>query len=287
MTDPTTTQTHAEDAVTGSLPVNGSVLDYAQRGEGVPVLFLHGAVTDRRMWEPHLAIAAAHYKALAYTQRYHGGASWSDTWPPYGVPTHADDLVGLVRQLQLGPVHLVAWSYAGQIAFDVALRHPELLRSVHVHEPGVPSFVEDTLALAQFGEAAGAAFGPVFGAIQQGDEAAALKLMLDVSGGRPGYFDSQPRLLQEIELDNARTMGLLLLRQAAPPAISAAQLRSVRVPMRVTYGQLSHPIYRIVGAAAAACTEGGRSEIAGRTHMWPIEHPDEFMHDVMEFIAQH
>lgn len=40
------------------------------------MLFLHGAVTDLRMWERHPELMAGDFRALAYTQRYHGAQPW-------------------------------------------------------------------------------------------------------------------------------------------------------------------------------------------------------------------
>ena len=50
--------------------------------------------------------------------------------PPYRIDDMADDTVGLVDALGLGPVHLVGASMGGFIAQTVAVRHPERLRSL-------------------------------------------------------------------------------------------------------------------------------------------------------------
>lgn len=48
-------------------------------GPGEPVLFVHGALTDLRMWDEHRALLAARrgatgVRTLVFTQRYHHGS---------------------------------------------------------------------------------------------------------------------------------------------------------------------------------------------------------------------
>ncbi len=50
--------------------------------------------------------------------------------PPYTIDDMADDALGLVEALELGPVHLVGASLGGFIAQHAALRRPDLLRSL-------------------------------------------------------------------------------------------------------------------------------------------------------------
>lgn len=269
-----------------AMTVNGTNVEYVDNGAAAPaLLFLHGAVTDLRMWDVHRALAGERYRTIAYTQRYHGTGEWSATWPPYGVPTHSGDLIAFVEKLGVGPVHLVAWSYSGQTAFDAALRRPDLFRSVFVYEPGVPSFVTDPAALAAWGADAGAAFGPIFGAVTEGDNVKALELLLDASGQSAGYFERQSAASRAIQLANARTMSELMLRQQPAPQITCEQLAGLKVPTRVGYGADSRPLYSVVGGAAQGCIGGtGHLRVEGRNHMWPDADPAGFMRAVEDFV---
>lgn len=255
-------------------------------GTGTPVLFLHGAVTDLRMWEPHRALLRDGFRAIAYSQRYHGAGAWQADWPPYGAQTHADDLVAAVQALQAGPVHLVAWSYGGHPALLAALHRPHLFRSLFVYEPGVPSYVEDAQALVAWQADAQAAFGPVFEAASKGDVDLALRRLLEASSQQPGYFERQPAEAQAIQRENARTLAELLFRQPPAPAISAPQLAGFPVPLCVACGAASRPLYSLVSAAAQRCLPAQRRLVVpGANHMWPQEDPAAFMQAVRRFIA--
>ncbi|WP_437616865.1 alpha/beta hydrolase [Sorangium sp. So ce834] len=265
------------------MEVNGARLAYAEQGQGAPVVFLHGAASDHRMWDRHRAIVGQRHRAIAYSQRYFGTGAWDTSWPPFGVQTHADDLAAFLRGLDAGPVHLVAWSYAGHVALTAALSHPELLRSAFIYEPGVPSYVTDPAELRALGDDLNAMFGPVFGAVQRGDSREALRLLLDGSGQRQGYFDAQPAERQAVNLDNARTMPLLL-SQPQPPAITREQLASLKVPVTVAHGELSRPAFSVVSRAAARCIPGQHLVARGATHMWPEEDAPAFCAAVMDLL---
>ena len=117
------------------MAANGARLPYVEQGQGTPVVFVHGAVSDHRTWERQRDVVSANYRAISYTQRYFGTEPWDKSGPKFGEQTHADDLAAFIRGLNVGPVHLVSWSYGGHITLLVALNSPELVKSVFAFEP--------------------------------------------------------------------------------------------------------------------------------------------------------
>lgn len=263
---------------------------YSDNGkENVPtILFLHGAVTDERMWQPHRDLIGDTFRTVALTQRYHGSAAWPSDGPPYGVATHAQDLVGFLDEKDFGPVHLVAWSYACHVAFEAGLKRPELFRSIFVYEPGVPSFLSDEL-LVNWSQDAEAAFSPLFAAVMESNgDVVALEQLVDLAGQAVGYFAKQAPEVRRVQLENAKTMTYLLLHQQTPPSISCEQLSRIAVPTLVAYGALSRPLYALVGAAAQRSIGGNHHLVIEEgTHMWPIEKVDEFTRAILAFVEMH
>ncbi|HEY8521528.1 MAG TPA: alpha/beta hydrolase [Gammaproteobacteria bacterium] len=232
--------------------VSGAALEYHEEGSGEPVVLVHGAPSDYRVWLPHCNALAPHYRAIAYSQRYFGRGDWDDAWPPFGVQTHADDLIALCEDVG-GHVHVVAWSYGGHVALTAACARPELFASVLVYEPGVPSYVTDATELAAFEADANAMFGPVFAAVAEHDHARGVRLLLAGSGDAPDYFDGQSAARREVQLDNARVLPLLLA-QAAPPAITCEQLRALRPRTTVAWGERTRPCSRSCRAPPRAAS---------------------------------
>ena len=62
----------AESLQTRQVLVNGVDLIYLDQGTGAPVVFVHGAFSDLRFWEPQRQAVAKQYRFIAFTQRYFG-----------------------------------------------------------------------------------------------------------------------------------------------------------------------------------------------------------------------
>ncbi len=269
------------------MPVDGARLPYIEQGRGTPVVFVHGAVSDHRTWERQREALSSQppgrYRAIAYTQRYFGTEPWNKDGPKFGVQTHSDDLAAFIRGLGAGPVHVVACSYSGHVALNVAFKHPELIRSAFVFEPAVPSYVTDPADLKALGDDAGAMFGPVVQAVQAGDNAAAVRRLIDAVGERPGYFDALPGAGRAIMLDSAPTMPALMADQAPP--LTCADLGRIEPPVAVVRGELVRPFFRVVADAAARCVRGTRLIVAPKAkHMWPGEDVEGFTRTLTAFL---
>ncbi len=268
--------------------VNGVRLAYVEQGHGTPVVFVHGALSDWRVWEAQRPAIAAKHRYIAYSQRYFGTDPWPDDGKRFSVATHAADLAAFIRWLDAGPVHLVGWSYSGEVVALVALEHPQLVRSVTMHEGGFRSLTaaspEGRQALADYGKS----FGPAIAAVKAGDLASATKLFIEAVFEMPhGGFDTDPVLQRAVHLDNARTIPLGL---AAPPApaVDCAQLGGVQAPLLMTRGAESMPVFVIRSEATARCWPRSRTiVIPGSRHDAPLRNPAAFNAAVLDFVAQH
>jgi pimeloyl-ACP methyl ester carboxylesterase len=265
--------------------INGASIEYLEEGRGEPIVLVHGAPSDCRVWLPHCATLSARYRAIAYTQRYFGLGEWRRDWPPFGVRVHADDLIAVLRQLVAEPAHVVAWSYGAHVALTAANEEPSLFRSLFVYEPGVPTYVSDAQELADIGADASRMFGPVFEAVERRDNEAAVRALLDGSGESQGYFESQSADRRRVQLDSARVLPLLL-SQPPPPSLTAGDLRALPMPVAIAWGERTRPFFGVVSRAAARCVPGrAHTIVAGATHMWPEERPRELAERVQHFLA--
>jgi hypothetical protein len=74
---------------TNHMTVNGVTIPYMTRGQGEPVVFVHGALADYRMWLPHCETVPANYQAITLTQRYFGQSSLPTEPHKFGIGVHA------------------------------------------------------------------------------------------------------------------------------------------------------------------------------------------------------
>ena len=135
--------THTEAPQIKQVSINSTKLIYQEQGQGRPIVFVHGAITDYRTWDGQREAVAAQNRFIALTMRYFGTDPWPDAGANYSMKTHTDDLVAFIQNLNAGPVDLVGWSYSGPIALLVAVQHPELVRSLFLDEPATLAFVTD------------------------------------------------------------------------------------------------------------------------------------------------
>lgn len=104
-------------------------------GSGVPVVFVHAATGNSRVWEYQLpAFTAAGYRVVAYDRRGFGRSTIDPAGPQPGAA--ADDLLGLVNHLRLDRFHLVGTAAGGGVSFDFALSFPERVRSLVIANAG-------------------------------------------------------------------------------------------------------------------------------------------------------
>ena len=268
------------------MAVNGTTLDYQAQGQGPPVVLVHGCCADRRAWVPHAGPIARDYRVVTFDQRYWGPAAWADRGEKFSGETQIEDLAAFVRGLGLGPVHLVGWSLSGTAVLGVAVRHPELVKSLFLYEPSVAGVVTEAADLKLMTEDRGAAMGPVVAQLKSGNNSAALRLLMDGVNDRPGTFETLPAAFRAMQLENARTLPLMMTGTAPPVRLGCDQLGQVKAPAAIARGEATRAFYRLTADAAARCIPGARLIVVpGARHLWPAQEPSAFTAALRGFLA--
>jgi pimeloyl-ACP methyl ester carboxylesterase len=98
-------------------------------GPGEPVLLLHGGLSDSELLMESLEPALGkRFRILAFDRRGHGRTA--DSAAPFHYDDMATETIAAIEKLIGGPGHLVGWSDGGNVALLVALRRPDLVRSL-------------------------------------------------------------------------------------------------------------------------------------------------------------
>lgn len=107
-----------------TVETNGVETYYERRGDGPPVVFLHGAGADHRVWAEVAAPLADDYTVVTPDLRLHGRTGGgADPAPSFDA--YVADLRALVDALDLDRPAIVGFSMGGMIAQAYAARHPE------------------------------------------------------------------------------------------------------------------------------------------------------------------
>jgi pimeloyl-ACP methyl ester carboxylesterase len=112
----------------GIVRVSGLEIAYERAGEGPPLVLVHGAAVDGRMWEPQLAALADEFTVVAWDEP--GAGRSSDVPPTYGLADYADCLAGLIESLGLGAAHVAGLSWGGTVVLELYRRRPELVATL-------------------------------------------------------------------------------------------------------------------------------------------------------------
>jgi 3-oxoadipate enol-lactonase len=103
------------------IPVSGGDTLWAERtGAGSPVILLHGAGHDSRLWDAVVPKLAGHQTVIRFDARGLGRSA-TPTQPFWDVA----DLLAVQDHFDLGSTALVGLSMGGEAALDFTLAHPE------------------------------------------------------------------------------------------------------------------------------------------------------------------
>ncbi|MBC8063558.1 MAG: alpha/beta hydrolase, partial [Chlorobia bacterium] len=122
---------HATDGFFNS---NGVKIRYVSEGQGVPIVLIHGWMSDAAMWGTDFAGNAkptppAGFQVIAMDCRGHGKSDKPHDPAKYGVEM-ALDVVRLLDHLKIKKAHLVGYSMGTFIVGKVVATHPERVLSV-------------------------------------------------------------------------------------------------------------------------------------------------------------
>jgi pimeloyl-ACP methyl ester carboxylesterase len=80
------------------------------QGSGPDVVLVHGALGDRRQWDPIATALAPRFRTHAVSRRHHWPGPMPAASERYTYELHRDDVLALMQRLD-DPVHLVGHSY--------------------------------------------------------------------------------------------------------------------------------------------------------------------------------
>jgi 3-oxoadipate enol-lactonase len=111
------------------LHVNGARLHYEERGAGEETVVLsHGLLWSGRMFDAQVEALSRGRRCIVYDHRGQGRSEV--TAGGYDMDTLSEDAAALVLALGAAPCHFVGLSMGGFVGMRLALRRPELLRSL-------------------------------------------------------------------------------------------------------------------------------------------------------------
>jgi pimeloyl-ACP methyl ester carboxylesterase len=268
-----------------SLPAEGgrtaAGIAFDDRGSGSPLVLVHAAVADRRMWDPQLPALAAAHRVIRYDARGFG-----ESLPPQGSWAQHTDLLDLLDELLISRTHVVGASMGAGVAVEAALARPATVDSLVLVAPGGALIGESPSELLPI-------WAAEVDALDHGDIDAAVEVNLrawvDGPERLPGAVDPEVRAFvgrmqrEAFELPEWDQEGAPE-HELSPPA--AARLTELGCPVLVVVGEADQPAIRTTAERIADAAPEARLVVwPGVAHMLTLERPDEFAELVLDFLA--
>ena len=267
--------------------VNAAELRYIEQGSGIPIVFVHGSLTDFRTWAFQMESFRKCYHAIAISRRYHYPNDFVDAGWDYSAINHAEDLAAFIEMLGIAPAHIVGHSYGAFACAILATQHPELVRSLVLCEPPIISLLDAVPGgksmIANFMDEI---WKPVEKAFRKGGSKEGVKIFIDGIQGA-GTFDKLPATAVDRIMDNAPAMKAQAMATDQYPVFTCKDVQRIEKPVLLVAGEGSHKMLHVILNELERCLQNSKIVmIPNASHNMYAANPHAFNEVVRDFLAK-
>ncbi len=267
---------------------NGAEFAYIEAGQGEPVIFVHGALQDYRMWATYLPKFSERYRAIAYSRRNNFPNAMSvDGMPDGAADLHGEDLAAFVRALGLSKVRVVAHSAGAHAALFFAAKNPDMIVSLAINEPTAAGLLMGNPNHAELLKGWAANMAPARDALTKGDTKGGIPLFVDAVSGA-GAYDRRSDADKTMNMDNVASFQADATTKRPRPVFTCEMAKAIAVPTLLSNGERSPPFfYRVIDQLEICLPSRERIVVSGSSHTVPAENPDAYREAVLAFLDKH
>ena len=262
----------------GFIKARGSNFYYEEQGQGLPILLIPPSGATASTWGALPGDLARAGRVIAYDRR---GYSRSGGEAVRSAAEHALDAAAVLNALAAGPAVTVGTSAGATIALGLAVRRPDLVRAVVVHEAAWRALRHpDASGLGTLARMQWLAWRGRY-------PEAAETLLHWVYSYRDGgsAWDAFPEQWRQTARENGRSV-VADLRSTMGGYPSALDLATITAPVVCTYGSRSRSyMHAITRSLAQAIPTATVREIDGAAHAVPFDAPGNFAQVITEAIC--
>jgi 3-oxoadipate enol-lactonase len=255
----------------GAIEVGGARLWYCTDGEGPDLVLVHAGVADLRMWDGVVAELDGRMRCVRFDMRGFGR-----TTAPPGPFSSADDLDGLLAQLDIAGAVVAGASFGGLVALELAVAHPRRVARLVLLDPPLSDHPwSEEMEAFDAAESAALEEGRVDDAVE-----------LNVRMWAPRATPAQQDLVRDMQ---ARAFRLQLEVDTEPveldPPVSE-RLAEIVVPTVVAYGDGDVADFvAIAHRLARELPDATLHAIAGAGHLPALEQPAAVARLIVDAVA--
>jgi len=266
-----------EGSTMGFVKAGGSSFYCEEQGEGQPILLIPPAGSTASTWGTLPGDMAGAGRVIAYDRR---GYRRSGGEVVRSAAEHARDAAAILDALEVRPAVLVGTSAGATIALDLAVRRPDLVRAVVVHEAAWRALRHpDASGLGTLVRMQWLAWRGRY-------PDAAETLLRWVYAYRDGgsAWDAFPEQWRQTARNNGRSV-VADLKSSLGGYPRARDLATITAPVVCTYGSRSRSYMRAVTRSLAQAIPAATvREIGGAAHAVAFDAPGNFAQVIAEVI---
>ncbi len=284
-----------------TIDVDATSLEYTDQGTGQPVVFVHGSLSDMRVWSSQTAVFASEYRTVTYSCRHYFPNEPVPAGVEIGHGVLVEDLAALLTRLDLAPAHLVGQSSGAFVSMLLARDQPDLVRSLVLAEPpalpllGLDVPPNPLQLLRLFLRAPGTAIdvaafgargiGPTVRAFKRGEDERGFRTFITAAIGSETIAGWSEERMQQAR-DNVGAFKAVL--RAGMPPFGEDDARGIKAPSLLITGASSAPaLHRIVDKLEKLLPGAERVDIRNASHLMFEDNPDAFNQAVLSFLERH
>jgi pimeloyl-ACP methyl ester carboxylesterase len=262
--------------------VNGVELEYEVIGSGEPVLLISPVLADGFLPLVAEPVLADRYQLIRYHKRGWVGSTHSP--PPMSIADHAVDATALLDHLGVPRAHIAGHSSGAAVAAQLALNHPERVRTLIL--------LELSLLSVPSGEAFFQQVGPAFEAYANGDHEGALAIFMGAVSGldwatcRVALDELLPGAV-ELAIKDADTFFGIELPALTEWTFGPAEAAAISQPVLSVLGTETQPLWvDVADFLRSSLPHVEDCTIDGVGHLLHIQRPEPVARAMAEFLAR-
>jgi pimeloyl-ACP methyl ester carboxylesterase len=261
------------------LSIKGLDIHYKERGQGFPLVLIHGYTGNLRNWTLQVPALAQRYRIISPDLRGHGLSVKPAGREDYSLELFAADVCGLLEALSVSECYLVGHSMGGMVAQEFILLYPQMVRALVLVDTAaeVPQGIpwQERARLMEL-------------ARTEGMEAVFEEMLrTQPLGGQ--LAEQNPQLINVWREQFLMTSleGYLYCGQAIGRRRSLLEeLSQIRVPTLIICGELDEPFLEPSRRMHQRIADSELVIIAGAGHTPTLEKPLEFNQALLSFLAR-
>jgi pimeloyl-ACP methyl ester carboxylesterase len=264
------------------LQVNGISLHVEDRGQGVPVILLHGWPDSSELWRNQIPLLESNgFRAIAPDMRGFGRSEKPQDVAAYRLTNAVADVVGVLDGLNIDTAHVVGHDWGAGVAWLTAALHPDRVKRLVVlsvpHPSAARTIKQREMAWYQL-------FFQFEGVAEQSLQHDDWQLFRELLRGG-GDID---RYIADLSRPGALTASLNWYRAnlAPRPPGPPPQLPAIRAPTLAVWSTGDHYLdgKRVEASSEFVAGTWRYEQLEGISHWIPLDAPDQLNQLLLEWL---